>query len=321
MANGVLGQRGQETEQREPERVFLPEPTEQEKCSQRGGTWDPISQTCIFPAKKPKEKPRPEVDTEGAVLRRKSGTNYISPITGEVISKEAYEQEKQQITTGQALTRGQAQQAEESQRLAAQIGQFAPTPIEPTGLDFGEALTSGVVDAIPNALKLAATGAGVGLTAGLAGGPAAPITVPAGAAVGAVAGFVGGISSGIISSFKGQRRDTTTAQQRVLDEGKQTMKDWATMAEADPANRAFYLSEYNKVAAQIDAAYRQMKLDTSRDLAKFETALPNLAEFEAFYAAGGERDVLEIEMRNALISPSSPEYKLMELAQRRGVTS
>ena len=125
------------------------------------------------------------------------------------------------------------------------------------------------------------------------------------------------MASSMTSNLASQRRDTTTAQQRVLDEGKQTMKDWATLAEADPTNKAKYLAEYNKVSAQIDQAYRQMKLDTTRDVAKFETALPNLAEFEAFYAAGGERDTLDIEMRNALLTPSNVEYNVIELANRR----
>jgi hypothetical protein len=60
-----------------------------------------------------------------------------------------------------------------------------------------------------------------------------------------------------------------------------------------------------------------MKLDTNRDVAKFETALPDLAEFEAFYSAGGERDTLDLDMQNALLSPVSAEYKILELAQRR----
>ena len=86
----------------------------------------------------------------------------------------------------------------------------------------------------------------------------------------------------------------------------------------DPANKAQYLAEYNKVSSQIDAAYRQMKLDTSRDAAKFETALPNLAEFESFYAEGGERDTLDIEMRNALLTVSPENYNMLELSNRRG---
>jgi len=122
----------------------------------------------------------------------------------------------------------------------------------------------------------------------------------------------------MISNFKSQRRDTTTAQQRVLDEGKQNLNDWSTLAKNDPANRAYYLAQYNKQSAQINQAYRQMKLDTSRDVTKFETALPNLAEFEAFYSQGGERDALDNEMKNSLLAQAPEGYDMMELSYRRG---
>jgi len=211
----------------------------------------------------------------------------------------------------------------EAQELAGQVGQYGQMELmnQPL-LNQEQAIKQGIVGAIPRALSLAVTGAGIGLAGGAAAGSVVPgagtaAGAGAGAVIGAVGGFVSGITSSMISEYKGQRVDTINAQKRVLDEGKQTMKDWATLAESDPANRARYLSEYNKVSAQIDQAYRQMKLDTNRDVAKFETALPDLAEFEAFYAAGGERDTLDAEMRNALLTPVTAEYKMLELAKRR----
>jgi len=162
----------------------------------------------------------------------------------------------------------------------------------------------------------AAVFGGAGGTA-VAPGAGTAIGAGGGAIIGGAIGFIAGITGGMISNMKSQRTDTTTAQQRILDEGKQTMKDWATMAKADPANRMFYLSEYNKVSSQIHQAYRQMKLDTSQDLAKFETALPNLAEFEAFYSPGGERDALDIEMQSALQAVAPENYEMLELSYRR----
>jgi hypothetical protein len=123
----------------------------------------------------------------------------------------------------------------------------------------------------------------------------------------------------MISNFKSQRTDTTNAQKRVLVEGKQNLNDWATLAAADPANRALYIKNFNQQLALIDQAYRQMKLDTSRDVAKFETALPELAEFEAFYMAQGERDYLVAKMYRSLGVMQDPDYsyQLQELANRR----
>ena len=232
---------------------------------------------------------------------------------------------KQQAKTAPiegAQTTQQFAQARQGAQLARQIGQFDQLGISPTGLDIGEGVVTGLTDAIPAAIKsagaIAGGGAVIGGAIGTAGGPLGTGGGAAlGAAIGGAAGFTGSLASSMISSFKGQRRDTTTAQQRVLDEGKQTMADWVTMAANDPINRARYLNEYNKVASQIDQAYRQMKLDTSLDVTKFETALPNLAEFEAFYADGGEKDVLDADMQTSLLAPTPPEYAMLELTNRR----
>ena len=206
------------------------------------------------------------------------------------------------VKQAQAL---QSQAQIQSQQLAGQVGQFEQQEITPTGLNVEEGLTTALVSQLPKALTF-----GIGAAA-VTGAGTNPLSIIAG-----VGTFLGTLTSGIISNFSGQRRDTTTAQQRVLDEGKQTMNDWVTMAESDPANKAQYLAEFNKVAAQIDQAFRQMKLDTSEDVAKFETALPNLAEFEAFYAAGGERDVLNQDMRNSLIGISAEGSKMLDLINR-----
>lgn len=198
----------------------------------------------------------------------------------------------------------------EAQQLSQEVGQFNPLSTQESnilgGASIGEAFTTGLINNIPKAASYA-------VAAGIATGAGSnPVSWGAAGAV-----FAGTLAGGIVSDLKGQRRDITQAQKRVLDEGKQTLKDWATMAEIDPANKAYYLAQYNQVAAQIDQAYRQIKLDTSRDLGKFETALPDLAEFEAFYSTGGERDLLNLEMQQALLAQTSSEYKALELAQRR----
>ncbi len=242
------------------------------------------------------------------------------------LTKEDYEQAKKRaelmVLKGSPSTEQliQQQQAQfEAQQLAGQVGQFQQLGVEPTGLDVGQAATQGIVGAIPKALGFAATGAAAGALGGTAVLPG--VGTAGGAAIGAVAGFVSGLASSMISNFKSQRTDTTNAQKRVLDEGKQNLNDWATLAAADPANRALYVANFNQQLALIDQAYRQMKLDTSRDVAKFETALPDLAEFEAFYMAQGERDFIVAKMYQSLGVMQDPDYsyQMQELATRRGM--
>ncbi len=307
----------------------IPETSPKDACEAKGGTWDELTQTCLPAFKPPEEKVKPQKvkptapevgeiqGTAKQVVRLPDGREFFGLNKDEVAQLVASET-KPDIPLG-AQPAGTAQRrAEERARgeqLAGQVGEFGQLGVSPTGLEFGEAATTGIVASIPSALRLAATGAGIGLVGGAT--VAGPIGAGAGAAIGAVAGFVSGIASGMIGSFKSQRTDTTTSQQRVLDEGKQTLMDWVTLARSDPSNKAFYLAQYNKQLAQINQAHRQMKLDTSRDLAKFETALPNLAEFNSFYSIGGERDALNEEMRIALTTVSPEGYDMLALTERR----
>ena len=303
---------------------------EKQKCEAKGGRWDEATKTCILPEKEPVQPTTPEVFQDPKTGRAsgitlEDGRTFLGLSPEDVQTIATGEQARTAIPAGTApvgTAALQQRELEAGQQLAGQVGQLDRQAISPTGLSTEEALTVGIVDAIPSAIKSAGAtaggGAALGGAIGVAGGPlGAGGGAVIGAAIGGAAGFVGSLASSVKSNFASQRRDTTTAQQRVLDEGKQTMKDWATLAKNDPANKHQYLGEYNKVSSQIDQAYRQMKLDTSRDVAKFETALPNLAEFEAFYAAGGERDALNIEMQNSLIAQSPENYEMLELSHRR----
>ena len=309
------------------------------ECESRGPEWrwNEATKTCDKIPQTPKPAPAPEVKVpnasgpkSGEVIRNadtgklagfiNSEGNFVKAGREDIqaaVGQKAEEFAPIAGTTEFEQRRSQEQSAIEGQQLAGQVGEFNQLGVSPTGLDVGEGLVSGLTDAIPRALTLAGGAAIAGATAGAFAGPAAPVASPVLAAAAAATTFVGSIASSMIGNFKSQRRDTTTAQQRVLDEGKQTMKDWATLARNDPARREFYLGQYNLQSAQIDQAFRQMKLDTSRDVTKFETALPNLAEFNSFYAIGGERDSLNQEMINALTAPSPEGYNMLDLTNRR----
>lgn len=226
------------------------------------------------------------------------------------------------VPAGTAQAR--AEQRATGQQLAGQVGQIDPsTGITPTGLSQTEALTQGVVGSIPSAIRMAGQfGIGAAVLGGAAGtavlpGAGTAVGAGGGAIIGAAIGFVSGITGGMISNMKGQRVDDTNAQQRVLDEGKQTLKDWSTLAKADPANREFYLGQFNLQLQLIQDAHVQMITDTNADVAKFESAVPNLAEFSTFYSIGGERDALVNDMINSLQTPVTTEYEMMALTERR----
>jgi len=330
------------TSMEQPKAPEQPELTDKERCELGGGYWDEKRQKCLKVAPKP-EEPEP-VDTKpraGEVIYDaetgepkgfiNSSGNYVAASREDIQNVISKQQAKTAPIVGGVdfeARKQQELQAAQGRQLAGGVGQFGELGVDPTRLNYGEAVTTAAVGSIPSALSLASQagigaavlgGAALGAKAGVIGAPATGgLSVPVATALGAAAGLLVGLTRGMLSNFKSQRTDTTTSQQRVLDEGKQTLMDWVTLSRADPTNRAYYLSQYNMQAALINQAYRQMKLDTSRDVTKFETALPNLAEFETFYSTGGERDALDLEMRNALLTVSPENYNMLELAFRRG---
>lgn len=325
--------------------------TPKQICEEGGGFWDETTQTCVRVQEEKTNEQRinqagggkGSVTLGSAEEQRirqeeivrdqqreqqilESGKSFIRDAEGNIrlTSEQNINQERADILRTQEgrLTDAQLLQQQQiqaqNQQLAGQVGQFTPLGVEPTDISQTELIKQGFASAIPRALSLAATGAALGaFGGGAAGGIAAPVTAPAGAIIGGIGGFISGITGALISNYRSQRTDTVNAQKRVLDEGKQTLQDWVTLAKTDPTNRREYLANFNRQLALIDQAYRQMKLDTQRDVLKFETAIPDLAEFEAFYNSQGERDFLVQEMRFALATPTSPEYDMLELSNRR----
>ena len=231
------------------------------------------------------------------------------------------------LPTGSSASFIQSQQ--EAQALQGQIGQFQQFGLGNDSLfDYSQGVTQGLVNAVPRALtglgslqllKGAVIGGGtlVTGTAATAGATGAARLLAGLNPYVAGAALAGTIASSVVSEMKGQRRDTINSQKRVLDEGKQHLNDLATLAATDPSRRAYYVSQYNLQLAQIDQAYRQMRFDVQRDTLKFEKAIPDLAEFEAFYSVGGERDILDQKLRYSLQQQTDPTADMLELAYRK----
>ncbi len=321
----------------------LPEDTRtpQQKCEDKGGFWDADRGVCILVKKEDKAPPIevPKVDpTTPETFRTKEGRLSGIDIDGKtflglspddvrkIAERDLLKKAQPEGTAPVGTAQAQARQQALGQQLSGQVGDIQPsTGIIPTEISLGEALTQGVVSSIPSAIRTAGQFGAAAAALGAAGGtlvlPGAGTAIGAGggAIIGATVGFVSGIVGGMISNMKGQRTDDTNAQQRVLDEGKQTLKDWSTMAKADPTNREFYLSQFNIQLQQIQDAHVQMLTDTNADVAKFESAVPNLAEFNSFYSIGGERDALVNDMQISLQTPVSVDYSMIELTQRRVV--
>lgn len=214
-----------------------------------------------------------------------------------------------QLQSGAVAADSQAQQD-----LSGQVGQFGELGVGATPFDQSALAGAAARGLIPAAIR-AAQGAALG---GIGGAQVGAIGGPVGAITLAALGFAGGIASSILGEMAGQRTDNTNAQQRVLDEGKQVLNDWITYAEANPSDSKTALAGFNQQLALINQAHRQMKLDTSKDLAAFENAIPNLAEFNSFYSLAGERDIYLQEMAVAMSGVSSVDTRMLALIAKRG---
>ncbi len=310
--------------------------TPKQKCEDKGGFWDAERGVCILVKKEDKVTPPPEVpkvDPTTPETFRSADTGALSGIdidgktflglrpqdVRQIAERDLLKREQPEGTAPVGTAQAQARSAEEAERL---VGQTQPSPTTPTeglvpGVDSGEALIVGFREAIPRALTLAGGAAVAGAAAGLATGGVLSVPLAIGAAA---ITFVGSITASILSNVKSQRTDDTNAQQRVLDEGKQTLQDWTTQAAADPSNRGFYISQFNKQLQQIQDAHVQMLTDTNADVLKFETSVPNLAEFNSFYSVGGERDALQSEMLRSLgggVGELELNFRMIEMANRR----
>lgn len=335
----------------EEKRIKESNQTPRERCIARGGFWDEQTGQCLL--QKPDvlteaaqeqaeqtnesvvqaEEQRRLQEQERVKALTAQGQSFITDEQGNVslVSEQDPNQARADVLRlqeGRLTAEQQAQAAlfqQQGQQLAGQVGQFQSLGVGgPTPLDLEEIRNQALIGSIPRAISLAGggaiTGAVFGGKAGAAAGTAvAPgLGTTGGAAIGAAAGFVGGLASGVISNIRAQKRDVVQGQLRVLTDGKQNLQDIASLAKADPANRALYLSEFNIQLAQIEQAYEQLQLNVRSDPAKFEQAVPELAEFEFFYSPGGERNILVNEMQVSLSQPTTGEYEFLELVNRRG---
>ena len=313
---------------------------EEVSCVANGGRWDPTTNTCIMPEPAPTPLPTsaaPRVDPNIPEVIRDQASGKLTGVTlpdGRTFQNLSPTEVQATVdnflrktdlpegTQPAGTSQRRVEQAFEGEQLAGQVGQTQPSPTTGSGgvlggVDVGEAGAVGISEAIPRALTIAGGAAIAGATAGAVttGGVA---SVPL-AAVGAVVGFTGSISSSVLSNMKSQRSDTTRAQQRTLDEGKQAMQDWATLAASDPDKRQEYVNNFNSVLQQIQDSHVQMIVDTNKDVAKFETAVPNLAEFNSFYAPGGERDALVADMQRSVrgeVPPLESNFRMAALTNR-----
>ena len=253
-----------------------------------------------------------------------TGGTYTDPRTGRVSGIElpdgrtflglspkevASIQQKEKITDMPTIQ--EAAQLERTKELAGQVGQVPPpgAPIADI-LDYEQAAKS--------ALGLTAAGiaggAATGAAAGLIGGPAAPITVPAAAAIGGVVGGVSTFVAGFRSNLKTQRKDMLTGEAANIRKIESNMLKHIMNVDkgGDPYE---WLDMFNEQMSIANENYERLNLETTDDLSLWlgEDGKTQMEKYEIFYSPGGGRDLLNLQMQEAIRSPNPNRVYPQEL--------
>jgi len=189
--------------------------------------------------------------------------------------------------------------------LAEQVGKVQLTgDIEKDKLSYAQAIKS----------ALASTSAGVagGAVVGAAGGAAAAgIGAVPGAIGGAALGGLSGFISGFRSNLKTQRADMLKGEaSNLLKQEQNLLKLVSNTNQGGDAMKN--LDYFNEQLSLIGENYERLKLE-SMDKPSFwlgEDAKRQMEKFEVFYTEGGMRDILTMQMQQAILNPN-PNKVLM----------
>ena len=256
----------------------------------------------------PSDFPKSDVDASGRgpEERRQAGQEFISA-RERALGKGATKREANAIAEGQSkdigLDKFNPQQREEdlatiqdvqNPDLAERPGEFPNSSLLPTG----ENLLAGAGVAGAAELPIAAR---VGIGAAAAG--TAPFSVPIAGAV-----LAGGFITGVFLNMRKNAKESvqiagSTLSARTNKNLRQHIGDIHLGIDREEAIRDFQAQ-----LDAVDAGYRKLKYqDTIKNQVLGTGAAVKMNDFNNFYAAGGEREILVAEFQRALIDPDEAE--------------
>jgi len=301
------------------------------KCEAQGGKWDEVDNVCILPKKEtPTTTNVPGSFVANAETGKPSGFinsqgQFVKASKSDIQKQIDIKQANESLLAGQITTEqiGQQQSKQKAiQQIAAQ-GILTPeqlSSLEQADIDWGQALTSGVVGAAPAAIGAAAGGllaAGGGLTATGVGAPVGVGLAAAGLGLYAIQK----LWSGTQSNIKGQQKGDIGAAQDVLTAAKTNMKQLRMIAETDPSKAIDAYADFFYWRGQVQIAQRKVQLETQGNLNKFmEDGTAILSDFELFLQPNGYADIQQIRLEQAISrgAPATPEELLQVYSEEYG---
>jgi hypothetical protein len=198
------------------------------------------------------------------------------------------------------------QQIAQNAALAGQLGEtgtLTPAGLETPNLAQAATLAAGSIN--PQA---ALTGAAGGALAGSSLGPIGMI-------VGAIAGSLGAsYLVGVRNNIRNQLSEIQSTKTQSFSIARSNLNKIVRDTNANPAHGAENLQMFNEQLRVIDEKELELNAETNRDLNKFlnDDNIKEIERFEVFNSAGGERELLIIKMREALVNPDPNKVSLSE---------
>ena len=152
------------------------------------------------------------------------------------------------------------------------------------------------------AWKSALAGAGIGATGGVAVGlfTGGTASIPLG-----VLGAIGGFATGFFSNLAAQRADMLKGESANVRKQEQNMLKLVMDVNrgGDPTRN---LEMFNSQMNLIGENYARLHMKSNDELSLWlgDDGHIQLERYEVFYSAGGMRDILEAQMRDALANPN-----------------
>lgn len=207
-------------------------------------------------------------------------------------------------------TRAAARAEELTPAIISEIGKIKLIgDIEKDKLSYEQAIKSALATAGAGAVGTATVAGAAGLVAG----PAAPVTVPVAAGLGAIAGAVGGFLLGFKSNLQAQRKDMLKGEAANLMKQEQNMLK-LIMETNKYGNYPVTLTYFNAQMSLAQENYGRLKAETTDDLSLWlgEDGHKQLEKYETFYSEGGMRDILVMQMNNAVAAPDPSKNDLLQ---------
>ena len=210
------------------------------------------------------------------------------------------------VEVGEATEERKQKSVQES--ISEEVGKVVFTgDVEKDKLSIEQAIKSGLAGATAGVIG----GAAVGAVAG--GVPTAGIgAIPGAIAVGAVSG-VGGFLAGFRANLKTQRTDMVKGEAQNLMKTEQNMLK-LVMETNKFGDYSSTLPMFNAQLSLIDENEQRLNLETTDDLSKWlgEDGHKQLEKYETFNSVGGMRDILILQMQNAISNPDPNANVLLQ---------